>query len=335
MKAMRYWANAKCFLRSLSTAGSYARKDLLYTTVFTELHQRLLRKISDLQLVWVDDVRDRVVDMQAIIARSNEIAQSAISKFKHEAIEILCSLQNIEEMLNLDRSEQAQLLNNLQGGMLHGMAKILDQLSQLKQQKDNGQMSYRRTAGAKLRKALEPEIQEKIDARNIEVDWNHVIGSGSFGKVYAAQLLGVGDIAVKLIPATPAAQSCFVREVASLQRVAVCREVLRIYGWSEITDPSTNTRYLAAITDLCSRSLTSTIEDLDFEPPFSLWLNWFLQISSAMAFVASKGMYHRDLKPDNVLITTDNRAVISDFWSGFDQKYNHAIDCHCTPADAN
>lgn len=106
---------------------------------------------------------------------------------------------------------------------------------------------------------------------------------------------------------------CFAREVAALQRVAACREVLRLHGWSDILNPATNVLYLAAITDLCLQTLKIVIDDTTFLPAFNVWLDWMHQMSSAMAFLASKGMYHRDLKSDNVLITYDNRAVISDF----------------------
>jgi hypothetical protein len=40
---------------------------------------------------------------------------------------------------------------------------------------------------------------------------------------------------------------------------------------------------------------------------------WLRQIASALAYAHSEGILHRDIKPNNILITTDNTAKLADF----------------------
>ena len=40
---------------------------------------------------------------------------------------------------------------------------------------------------------------------------------------------------------------------------------------------------------------------------------WYADIASALAYVQSQGIVHRDVKPSNVLIAADGRAVLADF----------------------
>lgn len=139
-----------------------------YTSIFTTLHQKLLHHIADLQLVWIDDVHDRVVDMHIVLEQSNDILHAVLSKFEHEVPDVLCSRIQHVALLNMHHSEQAELFGCLHKGMIHGMSKILVELAQLKKQKNKGITSYRRTAAAK-QKAAERELIDKYETNSVEI----------------------------------------------------------------------------------------------------------------------------------------------------------------------
>ena len=284
-----------------------------YDKGFISVHERLLRKAADLQLVWAGDTNRRVIDLQAALLRQEQISAALLSKFEHVAFAIVKnSVEHTDELLSQPGDVQATIVDNLQWPAPSVAQGVKQALAELSQQKAAGQGSYKRMARGRLERALESALPDRIDPGRLTVDFADVIGSGSFGMVCGAQLRGVGDVAVKLIPKTEAATPFF-REVASLQLVATGRDVLKLHGWSELTHPQTKVVYLALVTERCSRSLASVIADSSVEPELLQWLQWLQQTVAGMAVVAAKGMLHRDLKPENVLITKDGRAVVADF----------------------
>lgn len=54
-------------------------------------------------------------------------------------------------------------------------------------------------------------------------------------------------------------------------------------------------------------------------------LTWLLQIAQGLAAAHAKGLIHRDLKTDNILINTDNVAKITDFGIAQNLNHNHTI----------
>lgn len=47
--------------------------------------------------------------------------------------------------------------------------------------------------------------------------------------------------------------------------------------------------------------------------PFGEFMNIYRQILDALQFAHLKGIFHRDLKPDNIMVTENNRIVVMDF----------------------
>lgn len=62
-------------------------------------------------------------------------------------------------------------------------------------------------------------------------------------------------------------------------------------------------------------SLQKMVENNGGPLPYELTVNYMGQLSDAVAYIHSKHILHRDIKPDNVLITPDNKVMLIDFGS--------------------
>lgn len=62
-------------------------------------------------------------------------------------------------------------------------------------------------------------------------------------------------------------------------------------------------------------SLQKLVEKNGGRLPYELTVNYMGQLSAAVGYIHSKHILHRDIKPDNVLITPDNRVILIDFGS--------------------
>lgn len=49
--------------------------------------------------------------------------------------------------------------------------------------------------------------------------------------------------------------------------------------------------------------------------PYPDAINYIAQITNAVAYIHERHILHRDIKPDNIMITTDNKAILIDFGS--------------------
>lgn len=62
-------------------------------------------------------------------------------------------------------------------------------------------------------------------------------------------------------------------------------------------------------------SLQKLVEKNGGRLPYELTVNYMGQLSAAVGYIHSKHILHRDIKPDNVLITPDNKVILIDFGS--------------------
>lgn len=287
-----------------------------YVKTFTTLLSAMNKQLRILSFQLEDSSYSRIV---AECVQSEELEQAvgdaACNKFQHEIFDLLTNHKHVDNIVKLSKDQQQNLLNsisNVLGGNVKG---ILDGFDQLRNEKAVNPMVYRRkTRGlGSFRKALQIAKTQSLEATLLNINFNRCLGQGSFGRVYPAELMGRGPVAVKLIPRDKAGTG-FYYEVAILQRLAASREVLRLHGWSEITDPF-GSQMLAVVTDLYPRNLADAIGNLDYQPEMFIWIHILHQVASGMAYLARHGVYHRDLKPENVLLSPDRipSAVIADF----------------------
>mmetsp|Transcript_10147 Transcript_10147/g.31207 ORF Transcript_10147/g.31207 Transcript_10147/m.31207 type:complete len:611 (-) Transcript_10147:1638-3470(-) len=151
--------------------------------------------------------------------------------------------------------------------------------------------------------------------REWAVQWSKItignlIGSGAFGDVYKAKYLGV-DLAAKKLKGVVNLDSIekeFEREVSALKSLRHPNIVLFM---GIATDPEKN---LWILTEYVRGGSLSTLlaNGKADQLPWHKRLNYSLQVAKALAYMHDRGLIHRDLKAENVLI--DNKTVkLADF----------------------
>src|SRR5262245_37634776 len=136
------------------------------------------------------------------------------------------------------------------------------------------------------------------------------LGKGGMGVVYLAEDVRLGRrIALKVLPAEVAAdpgrRARFEREaraIAALNHpnIVTLHSVEEVDGVSFLTMELVDGNRLGRLLD--SAGL-----------PLDKLLDWSLGIAAALAAAHRQGVVHRDLKPDNIMITGDGRIKVLDF----------------------
>uniref|UniRef100_A0A0K0E4B7 Raf homolog serine/threonine-protein kinase n=1 Tax=Strongyloides stercoralis TaxID=6248 RepID=A0A0K0E4B7_STRER len=142
------------------------------------------------------------------------------------------------------------------------------------------------------------------------VEFGAKIGSGSFGTVYRGHYCG--PVAIKKINTkgepSEAQLVAFKNEVAVLKYIRH-GNVLLFMGWCRTPE-------LCIVTQWCEGS--SLYKHLHVnEPKWELDIPKIIdiskQVSNGMGYLHSKGIIHRDLKSNNIFITSDGTVKIGDF----------------------
>jgi serine/threonine protein kinase len=136
------------------------------------------------------------------------------------------------------------------------------------------------------------------------------IGEGGMGAVWAAEDTRLGrKVAVKILPPETAKDP---ERLARFEREA--RAVAALNHPNIITLHSvehTEDKHFLTMELIEGRSLTSAIPEMNSS--LARFLDVALPLVEALAAAHQQGITHRDLKPDNVMITDEGRIKVLDF----------------------
>ena len=138
-----------------------------------------------------------------------------------------------------------------------------------------------------------------------------VIGSGGFGKVYKAKWNGL-NAAVKILNPIENAPKDEVYKLAKNEANLHIR--LRYRHIILFYDIITYNDTLAIITEYAEMgSLSSVLEKPSVPLPWKTRWRLSIEIISGLSYLHNNGIIHRDLKCDNVLLTTHMEVKLCDF----------------------
>ena len=171
----------------------------------------------------------------------------------------------------------------------------------------------------------DPNSSRQIGFKNIHLFNDQLLGIGSYGKVCKAECDGL-LCAAKLIHQTLCNPTVVLqRSDTSLKehRLPMKRflqecnflstirhpKIIQYLGFYQ--DPATNLPVL--LMELMEQSLTHFLEKSSQAVAYHTQVNICHDITLALSFLHSNGIYHRDLSSNNVLLTGNIRAKVTDF----------------------
>jgi serine/threonine-protein kinase len=148
-----------------------------------------------------------------------------------------------------------------------------------------------------------------------------VIGAGGMGRVFRAHDPKLGrDVAIKVLLPGEAGADAKARMLREARAAAALSHpnAVAIYdvGETDSTDP-----YIV-MELVVGRSLRELVSDDDVL--LSEKLHWLEEIAAALGAAHDRGIVHRDVKPDNVLVRADGAAKVLDF--GIARRAASALD---------
>uniref|UniRef100_A0A8C7XIB7 Protein kinase domain-containing protein n=1 Tax=Oryzias sinensis TaxID=183150 RepID=A0A8C7XIB7_9TELE len=156
------------------------------------------------------------------------------------------------------------------------------------------------------------KMQKKF--QNDGLDTWEPIGQGGFGSVYKVKAVNMGhDVAIKLIHQGND-MDAEVKKEANYLKLLSCKYVLSIYGMYEGIPPFGRNKQMGMVMEFMKRGSVETLwKKLSCPPPFPLAFRLIHEVAIGMNFLHSLGILHRDLKPQNVMLSDELHARLADF----------------------
>lgn len=159
---------------------------------------------------------------------------------------------------------------------------------------------------------------EGADATRRIADWKFVrlLGKGGAAEVFEVENERLGTrAAIKLFSCAKDkdgdVRTRFLAEAALLARLSHPR-LVRVFDYG--IDPATDRPYFVMDLILDPSGSPKTLADNEFGgADESLVAMWYDDIRDALSFIHARGIVHRDIKLQNVLVGPDGHAVLSDF----------------------
>lgn len=149
-----------------------------------------------------------------------------------------------------------------------------------------------------------------IPFEDIKGEWKK-LGSGSFGNVYKGSYLGI-DIAIKeVLPSNSYNVAKYFEREWRLMKEARHPNVVLYLGLSRAPPPDGRIFIISEYIE--NGNLRMYIFDKTKPFPWRLRLSFATDIARALAYLHARKCIHRDLKGENLLVTTNGRLKITDF----------------------
>jgi hypothetical protein len=135
------------------------------------------------------------------------------------------------------------------------------------------------------------------------------IGQGGMGAVYIAEQVSLKrEVALKVLSEKFVADSAFVDQFVNEARAAGALNhpnVVQVYDVGQAEG-----RYFFSMEFVPGGSIEDKVKAKPAE--WSEALNWFLDAANALIFAGKRGILHRDVKPDNLMLAEDGSAKLCD-----------------------
>ncbi|KZT61415.1 kinase-like protein [Calocera cornea HHB12733] len=149
---------------------------------------------------------------------------------------------------------------------------------------------------------------DHIPYEDLKGDW-HKLGSGSFGNVYKGSYLGT-DVAIKeVLPSNDYDVRKYFEREWKLMREARHPNVVLFLGLSSAPDG----RVFIVSEYIENGNLRQYIFARSKPFPWRLRLSFCIDIARALAYLHARNCVHRDIKGENLLLTSNGRLKITDF----------------------
>ncbi|KAH6904541.1 TKL/LISK/LISK-DD1 protein kinase [Coprinopsis sp. MPI-PUGE-AT-0042] len=149
-----------------------------------------------------------------------------------------------------------------------------------------------------------------IPYEDIRGEWKK-LGSGSFGNVYKGSYLGI-DVAIKeVLPSTDYDVAKYFEREWRLMKECRHPNICLFIGLSRA--PSPDNRIFIVSEFIEGGNVRLYIHDKSKPFPWRLRMSFATDVARALAYLHARKCIHRDLKGENLLVTSNGRLKITDF----------------------